>query len=95
MKEGECVVDLGSGGGLDVFLAAARVGASGLAIGVDMTPAMIKKARETAKRRNITNVEFRLGEIENLPVANETANVVISNCVINLVPVQQENYIFL
>lgn len=88
LKAGEVVVDLGAGGGLDVFLAASRVGPTGRAIGVDMTPAMVTKARETAKRRKIENVEFRLGEIENLPVANETADVIISNCVINLVPVK-------
>jgi ubiquinone/menaquinone biosynthesis C-methylase UbiE len=86
LKEGETVVDLGSGGGLDCFLAAKRVGEEGRVIGVDMTPEMIDKARQNAREGGYKNVEFRLGEIENLPVADGTADVVISNCVINLVP---------
>ena len=86
LKEGETVVDLGSGGGVDCFLAAKRVGANGRVIGIDMTPAMIDKARENARKGSYRNVEFRLGEIENLPVADNTADVVISNCVINLAP---------
>ncbi|RJR19648.1 MAG: methyltransferase domain-containing protein [Nitrospiraceae bacterium] len=86
LKEGETVIDLGSGGGLDCFLAAAKVGISGRVIGIDMTPEMLEKARENARRGNYVNVEFRLGEIENLPVADNTGNVIISNCVINLSP---------
>ena len=86
LEEGEIVVDLGSGGGFDCFLAAKRVGQRGKVIGVDMTPEMIDKARENARKGKYTNVEFRLGEIENLPVADNTADVVISNCVINLTP---------
>lgn len=86
LKEGETVVDLGSGGGFDCFLAAKRVGDSGKVIGVDMTPEMIDKARQNARKGKYRNVEFRLGEIENLPIADNTADVVISNCVINLAP---------
>jgi SAM-dependent methyltransferase len=86
LKEGETVVDLGSGGGLDCFLAANMVGEEGKVIGVDMTPEMIDKARENCRKSKHKNVEFRLGEIENLPVADDTADVVISNCVINLSP---------
>jgi arsenite methyltransferase len=86
LKEGETVVDLGSGVGLDCFLAANKVGAKGKVIGVDMTPEMIDRARENARKGNYRNVEFRLGEIENLPVADNTADVIISNCVINLAP---------
>jgi len=86
LREGEVVLDLGSGAGLDSFLAANKVGKKGRVIGVDMTPEMIEKARENAKKANYTNVEFRLGEIENLPVADNSVDVVISNCVINLVP---------
>lgn len=86
LREGETVIDLGSGGGVDCFLAGKRVGESGKVIGVDMTPAMIDRARENAQKSRSQNVEFRLGEIENLPVADNTANVVISNCVINLTP---------
>jgi arsenite methyltransferase len=84
LKEGEIIIDLGSGGGLDCFLAARSVGDKGKVIGVDMTPEMIDKARENARKSSFRNVEFRLGEIENLPVADNTADVVISNCVINL-----------
>lgn len=86
LKEGEIVIDLGSGGGLDCFLAARSVGDKGKVIGVDMTPEMIDIARENARKGGFRNVEFRLGEIENLPVADNTADVVISNCVINLSP---------
>jgi len=86
LKEGEVVLDLGSGGGLDCFLAAERVGKTGKVIGVDMTPDMISLARKNAAKGNVTNVEFRLGEIENLPVADGTIDVIISNCVINLSP---------
>jgi SAM-dependent methyltransferase len=86
LEAGEIVVDLGSGGGFDCFLAAKKVGQRGKVIGVDMTPEMIEKARENARKGRYTNVEFRLGEIENLPVADNTADVVISNCVINLTP---------
>lgn len=85
-KEGFTVLDLGSGAGLDCFLAAKKVGLSGLVIGVDMTPAMIKKARANALKFGIENVEFRLGDIENLPVASNTVDIIMSNCVINLAP---------
>ena len=84
LKEGEVVLDLGSGAGFDCFLAAAKVGASGKVIGVDMTPEMVEKARSNAKKNGVGNVEFRLGEIENLPVGDNSVDVVISNCVINL-----------
>jgi SAM-dependent methyltransferase len=90
LKEGEVVLDLGSGGGFDCFLAARRVGQKGRVIGVDMTPEMIDKARENARKGKYKNVEFRLGEIENLPVANDTVDIVISNCVINLSPNKQQ-----
>jgi arsenite methyltransferase len=86
LKEGETVLDLGSGPGMDCFLAAARVGKKGKVIGVDMTPDMLDRARENAAKGDYSNVEFRLGEIENLPVADNTVDVVISNCVINLCP---------
>ena len=86
LKEGETVVDLGSGGGLDCFLAARKVGENGKVIGVDMTTEMLDKARENLRKSRHKNVEFRLGEIENLPVADNTADVIISNCVINLSP---------
>jgi arsenite methyltransferase len=86
LKKGQTVLDLGSGGGFDCFLAANRVGKSGKVIGVDMTPEMIDKARENARKGKYENVEFRLGEIENLPVADDTVDVIISNCVINLSP---------
>jgi ubiquinone/menaquinone biosynthesis C-methylase UbiE len=86
LKEGETVLDLGSGAGFDCFLAANRVGKSGKVIGVDMTPEMLDKARENARKGKYGNVEFRLGEIENLPAADGSVNVVISNCVINLSP---------
>jgi arsenite methyltransferase len=86
LRPGEVVVDLGSGAGLDVFLAASRVGPAGRAIGVDMTPEMVARARAHAARLAVANAEFRLGEIEHLPLPDACADVVISNCVINLVP---------
>ena len=86
LKEGERVLDLGSGAGFDCFLAAKKVGKLGNVIGVDMTPEMLDKARANAKKGKYTNVEFRLGEIENLPVADNSVDVIISNCVINLSP---------
>lgn len=84
IKEGEIVVDLGSGAGIDCFLAARRVGPSGRVIGVDMTHEMLSRARNYAEKENYGNVEFRLGEIEHLPVADAEADLIISNCVINL-----------
>lgn len=86
LKEGQTVVDLGSGGGLDCFLAARQVGERGRVIGIDMTPEMVDRGRRNAAKGNYPKVEFRLGEIEHLPVANETADVLLSNCVINLSP---------
>ncbi|MGZ8459761.1 MAG: arsenite methyltransferase [Candidatus Deferrimicrobiaceae bacterium] len=86
LKQGETVLDLGAGAGFDCFLASREVGPEGRVIGVDMTPEMLEKARENASRGGHENVEFRLGEIENLPVADGTVDVVISNCVINLSP---------
>ena len=86
LKPGEIVVDLGSGGGFDCFLAAKQVGENGRVIGVDMTPDMLSRARLNAEKMKTTNVEFRLGEIENLPVADNTADIIMSNCVINLSP---------
>lgn len=86
LRTGEIVLDLGSGAGFDCFLAANRVGAEGKVIGVDMTPEMIEKARGNARKGGYENVEFRLGEIENLPAADNSADAVISNCVINLSP---------
>ena len=86
LKEGEIVLDLGSGGGFDCFLAARQVGDKGQVIGVDMTPEMITKARANAGKGGYSNVEFRLGEIEHLPVADASVDVIISNCVINLSP---------
>jgi arsenite methyltransferase len=86
LRAGETVIDLGSGAGFDCFLAARRVGQEGRVIGVDMTPEMIAKARENARRVGAGNVEFRLGEIEHLPAPDASADVVLSNCVINLAP---------
>jgi arsenite methyltransferase len=86
LRAGETVLDLGSGGGFDCFLAAKRVGRSGSVIGVDMTPEMVTKARANARQVEAPNVQFRLGEIEHLPVADSSVDVVISNCVINLSP---------
>lgn len=84
LKEGEVVLDLGSGAGFDCFLAASKVGPNGKVIGVDMTPEMVEKARDNAKKNGVENVEFRLGEIENLPVEENSVDVLVSNCVINL-----------
>ena len=86
LRKGEVVLDLGSGAGIDCFLAAKRVGRTGKVIGVDMTHEMLEKARTNAEKGKYSNVEFRLGEIENLPVADNHVDVVISNCVINLAP---------
>lgn len=90
LKQGEVVLDLGSGGGIDVFLAAKKVGPTGKAIGVDMTPEMIETARRNARKSGLKNVEFRLGEIEHLPVPDESVDVIISNCVINLSPEKEQ-----
>jgi SAM-dependent methyltransferase len=90
LRQGEVVLDLGSGGGIDVFLAAKKVGPTGKAIGVDMTPEMIDLARENARKTGAENVEFRLGEIEHLPLADESVDVIISNCVINLSPEKEK-----
>jgi len=86
LAEGETVLDLGSGAGFDCFLAANRVGKTGKIIGVDMTPEMLDKARENARKGGYENIEFRLGEIENLPAADNSIDIIISNCVINLSP---------
>ena len=86
LKPGEVVLDLGAGGGFDCFLAARAVGPTGRVIGVDMTPEMVARARENAQKAQLGNVEFRLGEIEHLPVADALVDVIISNCVINLSP---------
>jgi SAM-dependent methyltransferase len=90
MRPGETIIDLGSGAGFDCFLAAQQVGPQGHVIGVDMTHEMLKKARDNAARIDAANVEFRLGELEHLPVADNTADAVISNCVINLVPDKEQ-----
>lgn len=92
LKPGETVVDLGSGGGFDCFLAAKEVGENGQVIGVDMTSDMISKARKNAEKMGATNVEFRLGEIEYLPVADSSADIIMSNCVINLSPDKESVY---
>jgi SAM-dependent methyltransferase len=84
LKEGEVVLDLGSGSGIDAFLAAKRVGKTGYVIGIDMTEDMVKRAKEIASHYGYQNVEFRIGEIENLPVEDNSVDVIISNCVINL-----------
>jgi SAM-dependent methyltransferase len=86
LEAGDTVLDLGSGAGFDCFLAAQEVGASGRVIGVDMTPAMVERARENVAKNDLSNVEFRLGEIEHLPVADGVVDIVISNCVVNLSP---------
>jgi arsenite methyltransferase len=86
LREGETVLDLGSGGGIDCFLAAKRVGPTGHVIGVDMTPEMVARARRNAAKAGVDSVEFRLGEIEHLPVPDGSVDAVISNCVVNLVP---------
>ncbi len=90
LQVGEVVVDLGAGGGFDCFLAAQEVGKTGHVIGIDMTPDMLSKARKNADKGQYHHVEFRLGEIEHLPIANNTANVIISNCVINLSPNKEQ-----
>jgi SAM-dependent methyltransferase len=94
LKPGQVVLDLGSGGGFDVFIAANKIGPEGRAIGVDMTPEMLRKARSSiskfTEKTGLSNVEFRLGEIEHLPVADSSIDVVISNCVINLSPDKQQ-----
>lgn len=90
LKLGEVVLDLGSGAGFDCFLASKQVGEQGQVIGVDMTPEMISKARKLAAQGDISNTEFRLGEIEHLPVADQSVDVIISNCVINLSPDKQQ-----
>ncbi|MBW1897467.1 MAG: arsenite methyltransferase [Deltaproteobacteria bacterium] len=92
IKKGETVIDLGSGGGFDCFLAAKEVGENGHVIGVDMTPEMITRARENKEKINADNVEFRLGEIEHLPVEDSVADLIISNCVINLSPDKEQVY---
>ncbi len=92
IQEGETVLDLGSGGGIDVFLAANKVGDEGKVIGVDMTPDMIETAIKNAQTGGYTNVEFKLGEIENLPIEENTIDVIISNCVINLTPDKNKAY---
>jgi ubiquinone/menaquinone biosynthesis C-methylase UbiE len=86
LQAGETVLDLGSGAGFDCFLAASAVGPRGQVIGVDMTPEMLRQARHNAAKGGVTNIDFRLGEIEHLPVADQTVDVIISNCVINLSP---------
>jgi len=86
IKEGETVLDLGSGGGIDVFLASRKVGKRGKVIGLDMTPEMVQKARTNAKEAKLANVEFRIGDIENPPLEDESVDVIISNCVICLSP---------
>ncbi len=92
LKKGETVLDLGAGGGFDCFLAARQVGPRGRVIGVDMTPEMVAKARENARNAGFKNVEFRLGEIEHLPVADASVDVILSNCVINLSPDKAQVY---
>ena len=92
LKPGEVVLDLGAGGGFDCFLAAEKVGKTGRVIGVDMTPEMVARARENAEREGFANVEFRLGEIEHLPVADASVDVIISNCVVNLSPDKPQVY---
>ena len=92
IMESETVVDLGSGAGFDCFLASKKVGPKGYVIGVDMTPEMLSKSRALSKKHRYSNVDFRLGEIENLPIADNTADVIISNCVINLSPNKQRVY---
>jgi SAM-dependent methyltransferase len=89
LQPGEVVLDLGSGAGIDVFLAAKAVGETGLAIGVDMTPEMLERAWQNASKHQVKNVDFRLGEIESLPVDDSSVDVVLSNCVINLTPNKQ------
>ncbi|MFH1230788.1 MAG: arsenite methyltransferase [Planctomycetota bacterium] len=90
LKKGEVVLDLGSGAGFDCFLASKKVGETDKVIGVDMTPEMIKKAKENARKGNYNNVEFKLGDIENMPVDDNSVDVIISNCVINLSPEKEK-----
>ena len=90
IQAGETVLDLGSGGGIDCFIAAKQVGSSGSVIGVDMTPEMIRKARKNASDGEYINVDFRLGEIEHLPVADDSVDIILSNCVVNLSPDKQQ-----
>ncbi|MEQ1857991.1 MAG: arsenite methyltransferase [Longimicrobiales bacterium] len=89
LREGQTVLDLGSGAGIDCFLASQQVGPTGKVIGVDMTPEMVARARSSAEQGGYTNVEFRLGEIERLPVADASVDVIISNCVLNLSPAKE------
>lgn len=89
LKEGETVLDLGSGAGFDAFLSAMKVGGTGYVFGVDMTPGMVARAKENAEKLGMKNVEFRLGEIERLPLGDSSVDVIISNCVINLSPDKQ------
>jgi arsenite methyltransferase len=93
LKKGETVLDLGSGAGFDCFLASKSVGETGKVVGVDMTPEMISRARNNAEKGNYNNTEFRLGEIEHLPVADSTIDVIISNCVINLSPEKEKVFV--
>jgi SAM-dependent methyltransferase len=92
IKEGEVVLDIGSGGGLDVFLTSKKVGRNGRVIGLDMTEQMVEKARKNAIKGNYNNVEFKLGEIEDIPVKDNSIDLVMSNCVINLVPDKEKAY---
>jgi len=92
IRKGETVLDIGSGGGLDVFLASKRVGPEGKVIGLDMTEQMVEKARKNAIKGNYNNVEFKLGEIEDIPVKDNSIDLVMSNCVINLVPDKEKAY---
>ncbi|MCD4783565.1 MAG: arsenite methyltransferase [Candidatus Eremiobacteraeota bacterium] len=92
IKEGDVVLDLGSGAGFDCFLVAKKVGANGKVIGVDMTEEMLEKARENAVKGNYNNVEFRMGEMENLPVEDNSIDKIISNCVINLSPDKEQSF---
>jgi arsenite methyltransferase len=92
IQEGETVIDLGSGAGFDSFLASNKVGSKGMVIGVDITPEMVSKSRTLSREQRYENLDFRLGEIENLPIPDNTADVIISNCVINLSPQKQKVY---
>ncbi len=92
VREGETVLDLGSGGGVDVFRASKLVGSQGKVIGLDVTPEMIFRARQTAKKYAYANVEFRLGEIEHMPIESNSVDLIISNCVLNLVPNKQSAF---
>jgi len=92
IREGEIVLDIGSGGGLDVFLASKKVGPEGKVIGLDMTEQMVEKARKNARKGNYSNVEFKLGEAEDIPVEDNSIDLVMSNCVINLVPNKEKAY---